>query len=88
MDQDMLNEVLGSVVAGRPIWRGALTDCAEEKTDALGHMHDAVQKYIDWGSKRKVGDPLDPFVFPLYIMLNRQIVSKFSGKSVSCNYVL
>ena len=60
MDQDMLNEVLGSVVAGRPIWKGALVDCAEENKKALGRKHEAVQKYINWGAKCKVGVPLVP----------------------------
>ena len=61
LDQEMLEEVLGSVVAGRPIWRGSLMGCAEEKTEDLGRKQAAVDLYINWGEKLKVGDPLlDP----------------------------
>lgn len=61
MDQDMLNEVLGSVVAGRPIWKSTLTDCAIDKTETtLARKHEAVQLFINWVAKCKVRDILDP----------------------------
>ena len=57
MDQDMLNEVLGSVVAGRPMWKDALAQCAEEgseKRDEVKRRHDAASKFLNWDSKKKV----------------------------------
>jgi hypothetical protein len=57
MDQDMLNEVLGSVVAGRVIWKDTLAKCAVDKTNiTLKIKHEAVQKFIIWNFRRQVGD--------------------------------
>ena len=50
----MLNEVLSSVVAGRPIWNTALVDCQHVPNETLTKMHEAVQNYIQWGNHRKV----------------------------------
>ena len=59
MDQDMLNEVLGSVVAGRVIWKDTLDKCAMDKGNAaLKHKHDAVQSFVNWEQRRQVGDSL------------------------------
>lgn len=55
MDQAMLNEVLGSVVSGRPIWKTSLHDCQPEpKNQEILKQHETVQKYIAWDSKCKV----------------------------------
>ena len=58
MDQDMLNEVLGSVVSGRPIWKDTLWACAVNRTNPQGLLlmqrHEAVGKYINWGKKCQV----------------------------------
>ena len=55
MDQDMLNEVLGSVVSGRPIWKDTLSACAVNGTDPeLARQHKAADKYINWGAKCRV----------------------------------
>ena len=56
----MLGEVLGSMVSGRPIWRGSLRHCVdaeganETKLQGMREMHVKVENFIDWGSKAKV----------------------------------
>ncbi len=52
--QAMLNECLGSVVAGRPIWRASFATCLSEKNETKTQQHDAIQRYIDWDSHAKV----------------------------------
>ncbi|GAX79799.1 hypothetical protein CEUSTIGMA_g7239.t1 [Chlamydomonas eustigma] len=53
MDQTMLNEVLPSVVTGRPVWRDAWKDCQpDEKDPKLLSRHEAVQKFINWDDKQ------------------------------------
>ena len=68
MDQDMLNEVLGSVVAGRPIWgRNTLYHCVINTTSPQGQLllkyHDNVTKFIDWDSKCLVSDLSPDVIF-------------------------
>ena len=59
MDQEMLNEVLGSVVSGRPIWNLALSHCAINRTNPQGlqlmRKQKAVENYINWKTKQQVG---------------------------------
>ena len=58
----MLNEVLGSVVSGRPTWRGALSDCASQQqplSPLLQKQHEAVQEFIAWDSKCKASTAKD-----------------------------
>ncbi|GAX80964.1 hypothetical protein CEUSTIGMA_g8399.t1, partial [Chlamydomonas eustigma] len=57
MDQDMLKEVLGSVAAGRPIWRSALSVCqpgGPNSNKTLFNIHKNVQAAINWDSHAKV----------------------------------
>jgi len=59
MDQEMLNEVLGSVVAGRVIWKDTLAKCAVDKTNvALKRKHEAVKAFVRWNDRRQVGESL------------------------------
>ena len=51
----MLNEVLASVVSGRPIWRESLERCLTvPKDEASLAPHLAVQQFINWTDKAKV----------------------------------
>ena len=58
--QEMLRDVLGSVVSGRPILRGAFNDCqsANPKNASLLQIDKNIEKFIDWSSKAKVRAPV------------------------------
>ncbi|GAX84058.1 hypothetical protein CEUSTIGMA_g11482.t1 [Chlamydomonas eustigma] len=49
----MLNEVLGSVVSGRPIWRETLNECNEFHDKQLNTWHNNVRNFINWDSHAK-----------------------------------
>ena len=54
--QDMLHEVLGSVVSGRPIWREALEECqgdVKNNTELL-KLHKNITEFIAWDTRVKV----------------------------------
>ena len=53
--QEMLNEVLRSVVTGRPIWSESLFICLTVPKDdiSLAPYH-AARNYINWTDKAKV----------------------------------
>jgi len=60
-DQDMLNEVLGSAVSGRVIWKDALAKCAVDKTNiTLILKHEAAQMFLNWEYRRQVNGRLPP----------------------------
>ncbi len=59
MDQTMLNEVLPSLVTGRPMWRYALRDCQPEAnqskwSDGLRAQIESIDKFTDWDARVKV----------------------------------
>ena len=53
----MLNEVLGSVVSGRPIWRGSLSDCqtSAPKNETMMKQHNLIREFISYDEHSKVG---------------------------------
>jgi hypothetical protein len=64
--QEMLNEALGSVVSGRPIWRDALHACDNTSragawpNSTRGLIHQRVQDFIGWGKRVKVWPSGEP----------------------------
>ena len=53
--QEMLNDVLGSVVSGRPVLRGVYHGCQPDpKNKTLLDINENIDKFINWDVRKKV----------------------------------